>query len=531
MANRLSNLYVSPHQTHQRDKARSDQVQNSEGGYVFALDCWNRLDRFLILGSEGGSFYASPQKLTADNIKNIAECVRKDGPRVVARIVEISEAGRAPSNDPALFTLAVCVAEGDEETRRAAYANLTRVARIGTHLFHFADFLKVMGKGWGKGLRKAVARWYTEKPNEKLGYQAIKYKQRDGWAHRDLIRLSHPQPENLTQSALFQYMIDGTIKKGVRLPQVRAAASLSDQSSVSSVVNAIVDHNVPREAIPTKFLKDIRVWEALLEDMPIGALVRNLGVMSNIGLLKPTCAATKKVNAMLSDPKRVSRSRIHPMQVLYALKTYGNGGGLRGSLTWSPVASIVDQLDDTFYMAFGNVEPTGKRMLLGIDVSGSMGWSSDGLLTCAEKAAAMAMVTARTEERDSYAIMGFCSQFKDLGITPRMRLDEVLKRTSRMNFGSTDCSLPMQWAEKQGLNFDAFSVYTDNETYAGVIHPFEALKRYRRKTGIAAKLIVVGIVPNRFTIADPSDAGMLDVVGFDAGTPAIISEFVRADIG
>ena len=56
-------------------------------------------------------------------------------------------------------------------------------------------------------------------------------------------------------------------------------------------------------------------------------------------------------------------------------------------------------------------------------------------------------------------------------------------------------------------------VYTGSETWAGAIHPVQALREYRAKTGIAAKLVVVGMVSNGFSIADPDDGGMLDVVG------------------
>src|SRR5262249_30824452 len=35
------------------------QVPNSAGGYAWEVDEWTRLRRFLILGSEGGSYYAS----------------------------------------------------------------------------------------------------------------------------------------------------------------------------------------------------------------------------------------------------------------------------------------------------------------------------------------------------------------------------------------------------------------------------------------------------------------------------------------
>jgi 60 kDa SS-A/Ro ribonucleoprotein len=35
------------------------------------------------------------------------------------------------------------------------------------------------------------------------------------------------------------------------------------------------------------------------------------------------------------------------------------------------------------------------------------------------------------------------------------------------------------------------------------------------------------MVSNGFSIADPNDAGMLDVVGFDAAAPAVIADFIR----
>src|SRR5581483_7315445 len=91
----------------------TDQVRNSAGGYAWAVDDWKRLDRFLILGSEGGSYYASEQKLTVENAEAVRRCIAADGARVVARIVEISDAGRAPKNDPALFALAMAAGLGD----------------------------------------------------------------------------------------------------------------------------------------------------------------------------------------------------------------------------------------------------------------------------------------------------------------------------------------------------------------------------------------------------------------------------------
>lgn len=76
------------------------------------------------------------------------------------------------------------------------------------------------------------------------------------------------------------------------------------------------------------------------------------------------------------------------------------------------------------------------------------------------------------------------------------------------------------------MPIDAFVILTDNETWSGKPHPAQALASYRKAMGIDAKLIVVGMTATGFTIADPRDAGMLDVVGFDTATPEIMREFI-----
>src|SRR5215470_7912471 len=169
----------------------TSQVPNSAGGFAWAVDDWARLRRFLILGSEGGSYYAGEWKLTRQNADAVARCIAADGARAVAMILEISEAGRAPKNDPAVFALAMAAGAGDEATRRAALAALARVCRTSTHLFKFASFVEGF-RGWGRSLRRAVGAWYGDRSPESLGYQAVKYRRREGMTHRDLLRLAHP---------------------------------------------------------------------------------------------------------------------------------------------------------------------------------------------------------------------------------------------------------------------------------------------------------------------------------------------------
>jgi 60 kDa SS-A/Ro ribonucleoprotein len=225
------------------------------------------------------------------------------------------------------------------------------------------------------------------------------------------------------------------------------------------------------------------------------------------------------------------------LSLLLALRTYAQGRGDKGSLRWEPVGPVIDALNAAFYTAFRAIEPTGKRVLLALDVSGSMGSGrvAGSALTPSEASAALALVTAATEA--NHHIVGFAAADKrswesgtamaPLSLSPSMRLDDAVKAVSGLPFGRTDCALPMLYALEKRLEVDAFVIYTDSETWAGTVHPVQALRRYREQSGIAAKLVVVGMVSNGFSIADPNDAGMLDVVGFDTATPAVIADFIR----
>ncbi|MCC6554664.1 MAG: TROVE domain-containing protein [Polyangiaceae bacterium] len=530
--------------TRQRDKARPDQVVNSAGGYVFALDDWARLDRWLVLGCDGGTYYATERALTVDNARAVQACLSKDGPRAVARIAEVSHVGRAPKNEPAIFALAMAAGDPQPETRKAALAALPVVCRTGTDLFHFARAAEGFRR-WGRGLRSAVARWYNEKPVDRLAYQAIKYRQRDGWSHRDLLRLAHPVAPTPQHDALYRWIVGGLEalpRESARgkalspadLPaQVRAFESLQHATNRKQVVALIREHRFTHEMLLTEWKNDPAVWEALLEDMPQTALVRNLGKMTAVGLLAPMSDASRKVARQLVDADRLVKARVHPIALLSALRVYEQGHGERArkrdnALSWTPVREIVDALNEAFYLAFRAIEPTGKKHLLALDVSGSMtAGAIAGVpgLTPRVASAAMAMATARIERE--YAVVGFTTGLTPLSISPRQRLDDVLKAVDNLPFGGTDCSLPMIWAKENRVEVDSFIVYTDNETWAGNVHPFQALKAYREAMGRPARLIVVGMTATGFSIADPSDPGRLDVVGFDAAAPRVMADFTR----
>lgn len=510
------------------------QVPNNAGGNAWQVDDWARLRRFLILGAEGGSFYAREQALTRENAQAVQRCIARDGVRSVAEIVAVSHAGRAPKNDPAIFALALACAADDPVTRRAAFDAIPKVCRIGTHLFHFATYVEQF-RGWGRGLKRAVAAWYEQKPIDALAEQVIKYRQRDGWSQDDMLRTVHPEPVTPEHAALFEWIAkpeEGSRAEKGELPAIigafeRAQASRSPKETASIVAT---NPGLPREALNPDHLTSPEVWSALLDNgMPMTATIRNLATMTRVGVLAPMSNATLRVAEQITNADELRKARVHPLAVLAALATYQSGQSARGDATWTPVREIVNALDAAFYASFGNVEPTNQRTMLALDVSGSMSFTEiAGMpgITPRIGSAAMALVTAAVEPHHMFT--AFTGGLSLLDISPRQRLDDVVHAVSNLSFGRTDCAMPILAAEQQRWEVDTFIVFTDSETWAGGIHPSQALVRYREKTGIAARLVVVGMVSNGFTIADPADPGMLDVVGFDTATPNVIAEFARA---
>jgi 60 kDa SS-A/Ro ribonucleoprotein len=539
----------------------STQVRNSNSGHSWPVDDWTRLDHFLILGAEGGTYYIGERELVKQNHDAIIRCIKANGTRTVNRIVEISDAGRAPKNDPAIFALALVATHGDAPAKALAFANLNKVCRIGTHLFHFAEYVNAM-RGWGRGLRNAVGRWYVDRGADDLAHQAVKYQQRDGWSHGDLLRLAHPKAPSSQHDAVFRWMLAGAdslgereVKRKVRgedrvakygavgeLPKLVQAFEQAKRASIAGEIVKLIDQfDLPREAIPTQWLNEVVVWEALLERMPMTAMIRNLGKMTSLGLLAPFSDAKRLIVRKLRDETALKRARIHPLAVLVAQKIYAQGHGDKGSLKWSPVGGVVDALDEAFYATFQNVEPCGKPVLLALDVSGSMAGSMivGSCISAREASAAMALITAATEPE--HEIIAFSaaagghggkwgggeSGITRVNLSPRMRLADVIKRVEAIPMGGTDCALPMLWAARNKLDVSGFITYTDSETWAGNIHPAQALRQYRREFVGDAKAVVVGMTSNGFTLADPDDRGMMDVVGFDTTAPAVIADFVR----
>lgn len=537
----------------QREKADPRQVENSAGGYVYEVSPAQRLRRFLVLGTEGGTFYASQKDLTKANLDFLKQYATDEPGAYYAALTEIDRDNIAPRHSTVLLALAVLFAHAGTSKEKGAEfdgtvvynhikENFTSFVRTGTHLFEFVDYV-TMFRAWGRGLRRLISSWYTSKTPTDLAYQIVKYRQRGGWTHRDLLRKTHPKEDWSARASVLDYVAHGLAdsEQILNIPVIDQFEAVK-----AGTLTPVRADALPWEALPTEALTDPLTWLALLtqDRLPFTAMLRNLGRMTSIGVFNDPFALGIVVGR-LTDAEQVKKARLHPFNALTALKTYSQGYGFRGSLTWTPKQPIVDALDRAFSLAFGNVEPTGKRINIALDVSGSMGAHlMDSNVTAREGAMAMSMatlaadpettdVTAFTSGPGSWTLSGMRQRFanypsgiSEVGVSPRRRLDDNVRSVASLRMGGTDCALPMLWAYEGKRVYDAFVIYTDNETWAGSVQPMDALRAYRKDINPEARLIVVGMTSTGFTIADPADAGSLDVVGFDASAPSLISNFI-----
>ena len=515
-----------PAYTSQTEGSDFRQFENAAGGYVFPVNEDAQFRRFLTIGTTGGTYYVGESKLTEDNARFVAGYIERHGVKAVEEIVNVSTSALAPKNSQALFALAVAMNSSDNATKQAAKSAVNKVARTSTHLFEFAQYLKNNG-GLGRAKTSALANWYESKNSDQIAFQSVKYRQRDGWTHRDVLRISHAK--NLDEN-----VVNFMLKKpydNTKVPTIiNTFENLQSASNVRDVVKILKsDKNAPWELIPTEFLKYKSVWKQLFENgIPQTALLRNTKRVHNLGLFDDMKFAANWANA-LADEKRIQRGKMHPIQFLNAYGAYA--GSASQNFYWNdltgvtnPNEKIISALETGYFKAFGNIQPANKRTLISLDVSGSMNQKASGLnISCAMFGGSLCQTISKTEPYSKF--MGFAREYRELGITPSDSLKTVAGKAVERNFGGTDTALPMHWALKNNIEVDTFIIVTDNDTWAGNEHTHEALARYRKRTGISSRFICVATTSTNYTVSDPDDALSLDISGSDASTPKMITDF------
>ncbi len=511
----------------------AEMIQGRSGGWMFNAGIWQMLRRCLLIGTAESTYYARRGELTEDFVATVQQAVAIDPERVAEEILYASD-GRSINNSAPILALVILSMGEAPEAKRAFMDLFPQVVRTGSHFYEWMSYTKSL-RGFGKVIREVGKAWLSREDVTGLAYQLLKYQQRHGFSHRDALRLFHVKPPTADHDLLFNWVVNGWSELPTDIP----SEALKQiwwyewlKRNPDKTHEAISQARLTHEMAAPVGIMDRQAWQLLFQEMPIGAMLRNLGSLTQLGVLQTRQHRNlNRVEELLNNKKYLRRGRIHPIDILKALKTYQSGGTVgKSKKSWAPIPRIVDILEKALELSFEVVEPTNQVFMHAVDISSSMSWTTVASvgMSCCEIATAMALVTAKAEK--NYAIRGFSTEFRNLGISKSDSFSCALKKAKKQNFGGTDASVAYDWMIKHKFKADVICFWTDSESWAGRKHPSQALAQYRQKVNPKAKAVYITLAPYNITLVDPQDPQSWDLAGFDPGVPRLIQMVAKGEL-
>ena len=224
------------------------------------------------------------KELTEDFIEVIKQAVATDPNRVSEEILYASD-GRSINNSAPILAL-VLLSMGETAAAKQAFLEIfPQVVRTGSHFYEWLNYTKSL-RGFGRIIRQAGTAWLSREDVKALAYQFLKYQQRHGFQHRDVLRLFHVKPSTVEHDRLFQWIVNGWNE----LPEDIPSEALAQiwwyewlKRHPEQTHKAILEGRLTHEMAAPVGNMDKAAWQLLFNEMPIGAMLRNLGFFNSIG--------------------------------------------------------------------------------------------------------------------------------------------------------------------------------------------------------------------------------------------------------
>ncbi len=458
--------------------------------------------RFLLTGCDSGVYRADRFLPAPERAQTFVRALEAAGPETFQELTSFSNA----RPETRLFALALAASPrfASPDTVSLALAALPSVAAKARDLVSFAAYAASL-RGWGRGLRSAVADWYCVQNANELVAQILWRPAKYISQHRALLRRAHPKSRDAAQNALFQWIANGGRPGHLASPGslrlVDGFARIAGAETEREAVQCIEDYRLQPSQVPKRWKSSPRIWEALFDHMTYRQLLRHLPVMTSSGLLGRGSEYTALAVARLADRRRVRTASIQPLRAIQAMRLYRTA-------TARPVESIFDALDETFHLSLANVAAIGKRVLVAVDATGSMQatptWGMPEV-PAALSAAALGLSFAHACGRHCVPV-AFHRQAR-----PLQRFDTKSVLTDALNEvratpSRSDAVSVIRYAVENRIPADAFVVLTDRIESTSLA---EAFDRYREKTNAEAKLVLVTLAGGESGVVADTDSTLV----------------------
>lgn len=501
----------------------SEMVMNDAGGFAFDDGPFGMLYRFVILGIDNGTFYVSPTTLSQRLMLAFKEYFREGSSEVpmdkrVERFMQLIHYGvkNGMRIRNVLSAYAIGTTMMPSEHRHIAYKPFNEIIRTGSDLLYFMSYVRSLGRGVGKGLRRAISRWYNSRDFEWVDYQMAKYTSRQGFHQRDVIRLAHPAPESDKLSAVFKYLVHGGEPPSFsRFYHIKRLEKVHDLDELMSIVDK---HNLSWEMIPTDPWHGIpEFWIEMLNRLPWLAFLRHLRRYVNMWTLMRDRTglnkAIERLNRMNVDAYHVHPGRI--FDAYFALNAFA-------------FTELTDALKGAFFRGFEKSDAKDISIGIGLDTSGSMFFHHEF-----DKAIAIAGILEKAFGRVEPVF------FKSNAYVPKLTMpmsklaffgpfnaySKERLRSLGILVGNTNAAASVEHFTNNGSKHDAIVILTDEQSWKGE-HLSVAFKEYQKKVNPDAKLIVVSFSPGGRTLTDPKEKDQVTVTGWTPDIVDLVSNFV-----
>lgn len=516
-------------------------VANEAGGPAYALDSKQALAQFAATGCFNGTFYSDAETQLA-MMKSLIALVNDN---VFLAKLAIYSRERAYLKDmPA--ALAATLASRDTFLFHQVFDRVIDNGRVLRTLFQMIRSGQFGKKSLSSSLQRAFQRWLNSASPEKLLSASIGHDP----SLRDILRMARPTPVDNSRRAIFGWLTDKEQAKWapateLDLPeQVRLLVEFRTAETAEQQIT-LLDRLHARWDLLADSAKGAKVWTAIARAMGPQALRMNLNTLQRHGVFEDA-GMVRTVADRLADEIEIRRSRQFPYQFFTA---YLNASD-------EVPQAIKSALHKAAEIACGNVPQLPGPVIIGLDVSGSMGSPVTGdrghgastKMRCVDVAA---LVAAAILRRNPDSIVApFDTRAFDVKVDPCDSILSLADRLAKYGGGGTDCSLPIRKANADYAQrkFAGVVLVSDNESWVykgraygygshgstGVMTEWQQfVKNQHRLQGVempGPKLICIDLQPNQTTQAPERD-DILNVGGFSDAVFEVMNAFLTSDAG
>lgn len=513
--------------------------KNFDGFEAYSADIYNQYVQMCMTNTIGDTYYMSSQELFGKS-NDIHKKMKDTDPVFMAKTLTYARNKGFMRLQP-IIGLAYLSLLPDKSYFHSIFDKIIRTPG------DLADFISVAGslrkgKGLGRTIKRAVNKWFVSSGKNGLSeYHAIKYgggKETGKWSLQDIMKMTHPIPGNEKQSQLFKYVTTGESNDG--LIQIDAFEKLKklakDTDDFEKKVSELIDQGrLPYETVTGVVKPTKKIWEHLMQQMPVFALVRHLNALENADVFK-TEKNVRYVVEKLKDREIIRKSMMLPFRFSTAYNAF-NGNML-----------VKNALSKSLDLSLDNISVLPGKNAYFLDVSGSM--QGEFL-----EVGSLLGVAALKKSPDSMFYC-FSTELKDPQLNPDDTVMTNIQKCKRTFGGGTDIGIcidhlmgtlkdkirknyynrfsnyDINFPEKQktsdSIFVDNIIIITDEQQNSGspIVQRF---REYRRKVNRNARLFIIDVTPYDGHVANAKEPGITFIYGWSETVLNILKYSIEGD--